>query len=303
MWFKNVITYRLTNEFTHGDDALQEALAEQLFHPCGSQEISRYGWIAPGGGLQEQLAYTVHGFHLVTAQKEEKILPAGVIRQAVDAKVKEIEQQQHRKVYKKEKDQIKDEVVISLLPRAFSRFQQTHALIAPKQGLIFVDSSSHKKAEDLLNLLRNSLGSLPVVLPDVKQSPSAVMSHWLEQKEQPPADFEVQDECELKDNLVENGTIRIKGQDLTADEITAHLENGKRVTKLALTWQENLSFILHEDLSIKRLKQTEQFREKMDQDAPEEEIQQFDADVTQLGLELTQLAPALIDTFGGIAER
>ncbi|NVK42439.1 MAG: recombination-associated protein RdgC [Oceanospirillaceae bacterium] len=298
MWFKNLIFYRLTGTFDKDAQSLETALAEHLFQPCGSQEISRYGWVPPCKALPDQLVYSCAGYLLICAQKEEKILPAGVIRETLEEKVEEIEHQQARKVYRRERNQLKDEIILDLLPRAFSRRQQTWALIAPQAGWVLVDASSHKRAEELLSQLRTSIGSLPVVLPDVKQSPSAVMSHWLEQQEPLPVALQLLDESELKDNLVEGGVIRIKGQDLTSSEIVAHLEAGKRVAKLALEWDENLRFLLHEDLSIHRLKQTDQFREQQ-QDVADDELARFDADVAQLGLELTRLLPDLLNAFGG----
>lgn len=298
MWFKNLIFYRLTNPFEHDADHLETALSEHTFQPCGSQEISRYGWIAPCKGLPDQLVYSCAGYYLICAQKEEKILPSGVIRQNLEEKVEQIEREQARKVYRRERNQMKDEIVLDLLPRAFSKRQQTWALIAPQAGLVLVDASSHKRAEELLNQLRTSLGSLPVVLPDVKQSPGAVMSHWLEQQQPLPAALQLLDESELKDNLVEGGVIRVKGQDLTTSEIVAHLEAGKRVAKLGLEWDENLRFLLHEDLSVHRIKQTDQFRERQ-QDVADDELARFDADVAQLGLELTRLIPDLLQAFGG----
>ncbi len=300
MWFKNLIFYRFNAPFDKDAQALESALAEHPFQPCGSQELSRSGWVAPCKGLPEQLVYSCAGYHLICVQKEDKILPSGVIRQSLEEKVEQIEQEQARKVYRRERTQLKDEIILDLLPRAFNKRQQTWALIAPQAGLMLVDASSHKSAEDLLSLLRNSLGSLPVVLPDVKQSPSAVMSHWLEQQQPLPTSLQLLDESELKDNLVEGGVIRIKGQDLTSSEIVAHLEAGKRVTKLALEWDENLRFMLHEDLSVHRLKQTDQFRERQ-QDVADDELARFDADVAQLGLELSRLIPDLLNAFGGEA--
>ncbi|MGB0467694.1 MAG: recombination-associated protein RdgC [Pontibacterium sp.] len=302
MWFKNIIVYRLTAAFDHDEALLEEKLQTQAFSPCSSQDLSRYGWISPSSYVQDQLLHSVHGFYMIAAQKEEKILPPAVVRQKVDEKVSLIEQEQARKVYRKERDQLKDEVIMDLLPRAFSRFQQTYALIAPQQGWLIVDASSHTKAEELLSYLRGTLGTLPVALPDVKHSPSAMMSHWVEGNEPHPQGLEILDEAELRDNLVENGVIRIKGQELMSDEFIAHLEAGKRVVKLAVEWEEQLRFVLQEDLSIKRIKLTDQMKEKLDQDSDEDQQAQFDADMVQMGIEFTRLYPAMIEAFGGLAE-
>lgn len=303
MWFKNLIFYRFTEEFSYTQQQLQEQLEAHTYSPCKSQELSRYGWSSPCSQIADELVHAVQGFLMISAYKEEKIVPATVIKQTLNEKVSLIEQEQARKVYKKERDQLKDEIVLDLLPRAFSKFQKTFALIAPQQGWIAVDASSHKRAEELLSFLRGSLGSLPVALPDVQHSPSAIMSHWLESKEPLPQAFEIQDECELRDNLLEGGVIRIKGQQLEDEEFVAHLEAGKRVVKLALQWDEQLKFILQEDLSIKRLKLTEQFQEQLAEENIEDEITQFDTDMVQMGLEFSKLFPQIIEVFGGEAIR
>ncbi|GGK83177.1 recombination-associated protein RdgC [Amphritea balenae] len=303
MWFKNAIYYRFSQPFSYTPEALEDKLNEKAFTPCGSQELSRFGWVSPSNGLSDMLVHAGNGFLLIAGQKEEKILPAGVIRQKLDEKVKVIEHEQARKVYKKEKDQLKDEIVLDLLPRAFSKYQKTWALIAPEHNLLIVDASSHKRAEELLSHLRSLLGSLPVVLPDVNHSPSAIMTQWLEKPEDRFAGLEPLDECELRDSAIETGVIRCKGQDLGSDEIIHHLEAGKRVVKLAVEWQESLNFIIQDDLCIKRIKLSDQLKEKLDQDSPDEAFAQFDAEFVQMSLELTRLVPALTEAFGGEAQR
>ncbi len=303
MWFKNIIFYRLNETFDLTQEQLQEKLQEQVFHPCKSQELTRYGWVSPCQQLEDVYAHEVHGFFMISTRKEEKILPGAVIKEAVGEKVALIEHEQARKVYKKEHDQLKDEVIMDLLPRAFSKFQQTHALIAPSQGWIAVDAASHKRAEELLSHLRGTLGSLPIALPDVQQSPSAVMSNWIEHQDSLPEGFEILDECELRDNVLEGGVIRIKGQQLEDEEFIAHLEAGKRVVKLSLEWDEQLRFLLNEDLSIKRLKLSDQLQEKRADEAADDEIAQFDVDMVQMGLELSKLYPRIIAAFGGEAQR
>ena len=81
---------------------------------------------------------------------------------------------------------MKDEIVQTLLPRAFIRRSSTFAAIAPSLGLILVDSASAKKAEDLLSTLREALGSLPVRPLSVKVAPTATLTDWVKTRK-PPA--------------------------------------------------------------------------------------------------------------------
>ena len=45
-----------------------------------------------------------------------------------------------------------------------------------------------------------------------------------------------------------------KQHDLTADEVQTSLQAGKFAAKLAIEWDEKISFVLSEDLQIKKLK-------------------------------------------------
>lgn len=302
MQFKNVIPYRLTGEFPLTSEQLEEKLAEQQFTPCGSQDLSRYGWVSPSNGLSDMLTHEAHGAILICAQKEEKIIPPKEVKRLVEEKAKLIEKEQARKVYRKERDQLKDEVVMDMLPRAFSRFSQVHALILPQHGWVIVDSATHKKAEELLSYLRGTLGTLPIQLPDVKHSPSAIMSQWVETSSPRPKGVEILDEAQMRDNLVEGGVITIKGQELVSDEFVAHLEAGKRVVKLAIEWEESIRFKLSEDLTLKQIKFTDQLKERMDQESNEDQLAQFDSDVALHSAEYARLIPLIVEAFGGFAE-
>lgn len=302
MWFKNILFYRFTEQVNYSVEQLQEAFAEHVFTPCKSQELSRYGWVPAHPNMGESLVFQSSGAFLITTQKEDKLVPSAVINQQLKEKVAIIEKNEARKVYRKEQLTMKDEIILDLLPRAFSKFSQTQALIVPQHGFIAVDSANFSKAEELLSLLRNSLDSLPVKLPDVNHSPSVMMSQWLAQ-ENLIAQFKCLEECELKELSGEGAVIKIKGQDLQCDEITMHLDAGKQVTKLALEWDETLSFILHDDLSIKRLKPTDQLATELNEENDEDPLTRLDADTSRLTLELQRLLPQLLDAFGGEVKR
>ncbi|MFC3607463.1 recombination-associated protein RdgC [Stutzerimonas tarimensis] len=299
MWFRNLLVYRLTQDVRLDPETLETALANKRARPCASQELSTYGFVAPfGKGEDAPLVHTSEGFTLIAARKEERILPGSVVRDAVKEKVDEIEAEQMRKVYKKEKEQIKDEILQAFLPRAFIRKSATFAAIAPSLGLILVDSSSAKRAEDLLSTLREAIGSLPVRPLSVKVAPSATLTGWV-QAQQASEGFYVLDECELRDTHEDGGVVRCKRQDLTSDEITQHLGAGKQVTQLALAWQDKLSFVLDDKLVIKRLRFEDLLQDQAEQDGGEDALGQMDASFTLMMMTFAEFLPALFEALGG----
>lgn len=80
-----------------------------------------------------------NGFILVEARRETKILPAPVIKQELNARIEKLEQTQGRRLKKIEKDALRDEVLHSLLPRAFSKFSNTQAIIDTSTKRIYIN--------------------------------------------------------------------------------------------------------------------------------------------------------------------
>ncbi|KKZ18386.1 recombination associated protein [Serratia marcescens] len=302
LWFKNLMVYRLSREVALNADEMEKQLSAFAFTPCGSQDMAKTGWVSPMGSHSDALTHAVNGQIVICARKEEKILPSPVIKQELQAKIERLEAEQHRKLKKTEKDALKDEVLHSLLPRAFSRFNQTFMWIDTVNDLIMVDAASAKRAEDTLALLRKSLGSLPVV-PLTMESPiELTLTEWVRSGEM-PAGFAIQDEAELKAILEEGGVIRCKKQNLISDEIAVHIEAGKLVTKLAVDWQERIQLMLSDDGSLKRLKFADTLREQNDDIDRDDYAQRFDADFILMTSELAALIKNTIEALGGEAQR
>ncbi|AKF39289.1 recombination-associated protein RdgC [Yersinia enterocolitica] len=301
LWFKNLMVYRLSREVSLSADEMEKQLSAFSFTPCGSQDMAKTGWVSPMGSHSDALTHTVNGQIVICARKEEKILPSPVIKQELQAKIERLEGEQHRKLKKTEKDSLKDEVLHSLLPRAFSRFNQTFLWIDTVNDLIMVDAASAKRAEDTLALLRKSLGSLPVVPLTLENPIELTLTEWVRSKEL-PSGFALMDEAELKAILEDGGVIRCKKQDLFSDEIAVHIEAGKLVTKLALDWQERVQLVLSDDGSLKRLKFSDTLREQNEDIDREDFAQRFDADFILMTSELAALIKNLIEALGGEAQ-
>ncbi len=296
MWFKNLAVYRFTEPFTLTADVLEQKLQQQPFRACGAHDEFSFGWTSPLGKVSEVLAHSVNGYTMFCAKKEEKVIPSSVINEMLQEKISEIEEQEARKLPQKERTRIKDELIFELLPRAFSFSRKTYAYIDSQNGWMVVDAASPKKAEDLLTLLRKCLGSLPVTPISGELKPTVVMTQWLISNSS-PKDILIEDECELRAPEEDGAIIRCKRHDLALPEIKNHLDSGKQVIKLAMSWAERLAFVLDENLSVKRLKFLELIQEQAAEIETDDEIGQFDADFSIMTVELTQFLPRLLELF------
>ncbi|MCK5871596.1 MAG: recombination-associated protein RdgC [Methylococcales bacterium] len=298
MWFKNLSLFRFTEPFAVSSTELTQKLEPMVFRACGSHDQSSVGWTAPLGGNSELLIHEANGFIMVCAKKEEKVLPTAVVNEIVQEKVLELETAQGSKLSRKEKNSLKDEIIFELLPRAFSFSRKTYAYIDPKGGWIVVDSASAKKAEDLLSHLRKCLGTLAVTPINTVDNPSQIMTQWLMDNDAPQG-IVIEDECELRSTEDEGGIVRCKNHDLSLPEIKNHLQQNKLVTKLALNWDDKMSFILDETFAVKRLRLLDLIQDQIADINAETEAERFDADFSIMTLELANFLPRLLELFGG----
>ncbi|EFA1990710.1 recombination-associated protein RdgC, partial [Escherichia coli] len=149
--WKNITIYKLSREADLTD--LEDKKKMILFTPCGSQDMAKFGFVSPFGDNSEVIAMHGNGFILVEAKRETKILPPPVIQRAIQEKIEKLEQEQARKLKKTEKDSLKDEVLHSLLPRAFSKFSVIQAIYDGSTKRIYINASA-RQAEDMLALMR-----------------------------------------------------------------------------------------------------------------------------------------------------
>jgi recombination associated protein RdgC len=299
MWFKNLKVYQFTNTFDLSDQQLEEQLANACFSPCSKHQLGSYGWTSPLGKLsnkpEQMLTHATKDFVLFCAKEEQKLLPAAVINELLVEKVEDLEQKEGHKIGKKQKDQLKEELVIDLLPRAFSRNYRNFAYIDRLNQLLIVDAASNNKAEQLTEFLRKTIGSLAIVPLKVNKPIELLLTSWLSEAEL-PSQLITGNSCELKDPAEDGGVIRCSKHDLNSDEIKNHIEAGKMVTKIALTWQDKIEFILQDDLAIKRVRLTDTLLEKIDNESSgdEDAIASFDADFTLMALEFSKFIPDLL---------
>lgn len=296
MWFKNLYFFAFTRSFEQTQEQLEQHLSECLFTPCGSTELSHFGFINPLGKHGNNIVHPGNDNLLICARREEKILPAPVIKDMLDEKINSLEIDQGRGATKKEKEQFKEDIIFELLPRAFSRITDTHAYISPKDNIIVINSSSRGKAEELLALLRKALGILPVTSFAPEIAADETMTDWLVKKNI-GIKFQLGMEAEFNALGDDAAIARVKNQDLNGEEVKAHLDADKYVTKIALEWDESMSLILKDDLSIKRLKFFNVIHEQNDDIDSDDVLAKLDADFILMSGELNRFIHDLLAEF------
>jgi len=300
MWFRNLQLYRLGQAFDQSPEALHERLQAQAFQGCSRMDMAKSGWVPPLGRHSELLVHAADACLMICLRKGEKIMPASVVNQLLDERVAEIEMAEAREVYRRERRRLKDEIIVDLLPRALTRHTDLFAYLDTRNGLVVVDTPTASKSEDLISQLRATLGSFRATPLEVNESTTGAMTRWLNGAPL-PADFELGDTCELKHPDPAGGQVTIKGQELTAGEVRNHVNQGKYVVKLAMSWKERLSFVLQDDLSIKRLKFEDVIREAEGDTGADDFATRFDRDFSLMTLELAAFLPQLLESLGGEA--
>jgi recombination associated protein RdgC len=300
MWFKNLIVYQIHEKFDLDEDTLPGYLDKMAFKGCGAQELSTLGWVPPMGDLSDQFLHTDSGMFLLTTRREERIMPAGVIKDAVEDKVLQIEKREERKVGRKQKMEIREDLIFSMMPRAFTRSSRIQGLIIPDQNLLVIDSANRNKAEEWVSLLRKTLGKLSVKPVEVKKSASGLLTAWLSGNLPLPASIVPGDECELQSPREERSVIICRRQDLDGEEIKSHLKAGKLVTRMAIEWNQSLSFVVNEAIEIKKLRFGDIVMEQAVSDGYTDKAAEFDAQFNMMALELSRFLPALWEVFGGL---
>lgn len=251
MWFKQLSLYPVNKDKLPPLTDLSSQLAKAEFSPCMGLDWDSVGF-APAAPFSPEMVFPAQNTWRMALKKEEKVLPAAVIRDVLDDKIEEIQQAEGRRVGRKEKQELKDNITDDLLPRAFTKSSRIEAILDQDHGLLLVNQANANKAELLLTKLRDALGGLEASLPRTKQSPGSLMTDWL-LNGSANGGFELDSDCELKGLGDGAATVRISNQDLTAEEVVNHVKNGKIVTQLGLCWQDRVRFILTQDFTLKRI--------------------------------------------------
>jgi len=173
----------------------------------------------------------------------------------------------------------------------------TRAWIDPVNGWLVVDAAGTTRAEELIGTLRDTLGSLAVQLVETERPPQVSMVSWLKLGEA-PLRLTIDQDLELRAANQSKATIRYARHPLGGKEIQTHLAAGMYATRLGLTWNDRIAFVLTEKLQIKRVEFLEMSRDNAASGNDVEAAEQFDIDFTVMAGELARLIEDVIMALG-----
>ena len=292
VFFKNAIVYRLPPEFGLSAAELEAKLNAQCLLPCGTLEMERSGWV--NSSALARTVHAVNGVYFIALGHHKKILPASMIRQEVERRAAELAEEQGAPIGRKQKRELKDVVTAELMAKAMVRTSASRALLDLRHGWLVVEAAGTARAEKLVAALRDTLGTLAVTLLDPQQSPSATMAAWLRTDE---ATHRLTIDTDLELQSEDEATVRYSRHALDREDIKQHLDEGKTVLRLGLTWNERVSFILTHQLEIKKIAFLTLSKDADGEGSATSAEEQLDADLILLSDDLSQmlgdLAPAL----------
>ena len=234
---------------------------------------------------------------LVCMQVEQRILPAAVVQKEADKRAALIEQEQGFKLGRKAMKELREQITQELLPRAFTRIRKTFAWMNVGAGWLVVDAASEKKAEDVLELLRHSLDTFPLTLLRTERSPMSAMADWLAGGA--PEGFTLDQDFALQSISEDKARATFKGHELESTHIAELLEAGNLPTKLAMTFDDRISFVLTDRGALKRIDFLDVIRDQVAADEHEDAQALFDAEFALMTGELLLLLPAIVAAMGG----
>ncbi len=268
---KNAIIYRLPEGWPPDIEYLGNIMLPRRFVGCSGWRAASSGWVAPAKH-SAGLAHMVGRHILITLQTETKILPASVVKRRVDEKVADVERSECRRVGRQERWEIADTVRLE------------------------IDTASKARADELVcKIIETS--EINVRRFETADRPELAMQRWL--SVDVPDEITIDDECDLVGHSEGRPTVKYQRHALDGEDIRMHLSLGKVPTRMAITCKGRASFVLTDDICIKRFSLVNAPDAPIDGQTDEE---RFDADAALYASEIACVIDWIESALGGPLE-
>lgn len=296
MFFRNLTLFRFSPSAALSLNRDYAELAHHQLRSPGPLEVATVGFVSPYGPDSKVLLRTDDAFQWFALGREEKVLPSAVVNAELDKRLHAEAERRGRPVGGRRRRAIRDEVLDVLLPQAFVRPSRVNAYLDTEHGWLVIDTPSLKIAEMVLTKLREALGSFPAVPLAPNNPPRLLMTDWLANGRLPGGLF-LGDECELRDPA-SRATVICRQQELESGEVHQHLKQGKQPFRLGLQFGDRASFVLGEDLVIRKFRFLDIVQDSLDvADAGDSMYAELDARFALMARELQLLLDSLEEWF------
>lgn len=273
MMFSTLQIFQL--QMTLDLNALQAVLPDYQVKQCDAQSEFNFGTNPLIRGSQ-CYAIAQNECLLMNFTKMSKNLPSSVVREELNAKVSAIEINEGRKVGRKEKSDIKEEIVFTLRARAFDDRKDVQVYVDNKLHLLVLNTTNGAMTEQVFKQLQTIFGSFPMTPMQAQLSPSTIMTDWL-MNNSLPAYMETGSQCIIVDQSEDKAKADFKNLEPLSEDVTRHLEQGMTVQSLALRWSEKLRFTLNDDITLTKVKWDDVLVEQAFNDSQGGEMSDLDA--------------------------
>lgn len=276
MWIKNATIIGYNPKAKVDWDLLND----NDFQPTSEQALGSAGW----SPIHDTLIYALGPQNLLHYTVEKKHIPASAVRLLVDQRAAEIEQAQGFAPGKVARKELKERIIDELLPRALTTRSTTQVWIDQVAHRIIIDSTSRTRIEDI-QIALSKLGDWGMA--DVAWPGTKTLTAWLEEA---PADFTNDDQVSLQYPGQKGKTVKYGAADLYAADVQQNLALGASVTAMAMTYDDRISFVMTDNMQIKRIKPLEIIKETAKE---AKDVDRFDSDFLLMTAELSQLINTL----------
>ncbi len=296
MLFKQAQLFSLNKTLPTQLSSLLPKLEPLTFKTCPPSFASSHGWVAPTKDKDAPLVYSMGHYLLFSLQFEEKVLPSGVIKKELENKISELQQKEDRKIYSKEKKTLRDEITMTLLPKAFTQISQIYACIDTKQQWLFTNTLQADKTKTLLSAFKKCF-DIDIAPLKLKKIPY-ILTQWVKQNETPDG-IEILDQCLLQDPNSVKRNIRAQSQSLLSPPMQNLIDSGLEVKQLLLGWQDAIKFTITEHMHLKNIRFQDELINDADEAAAESALDRFNTDFVMMVKTLDPLFSTLVEQFVG----
>ncbi len=297
MWFKNARLFQLNEGFGLNAEQLSDALKSDALKACAPMEAVSKGWVSPFGSDSDLFVLQSGDALLFTLGVEEKVLPAAVVNHQLNQQLESMRDESGQKPGRKQQTDMKQQLMLEMLPQAFVKPKSINAYIDLKLDLLVVDCASQNAAEDLVSQLRQTLGSFKASAFGPSSSVAQVLTQWVLQATG-DAGFQLDNEIVLETMDDTKGVVRGRNIAHLDDQMKLHIDNGYLVTQLGLAYNDRIELVLGHDMGLKKIKFTDIVLDQLDDESIESEWQLLDSRFTLFSLELRALFKSLFEVFG-----